>query len=88
MSGNTDLAGQWSAVLTPAGTLNELDFEVMNNPEIVAEIAAANERIPVKLRNGQVADLMEFLRALTDPASIDLRGNIPWTVPSGESLVD
>lgn len=76
------------AVLTPAGDLNDEDFVVMKDPGMWEEIAAANERMPVNLRDWQVADLVEFLRALTDPASIDLRKDIPWEVPSGESLVD
>jgi len=29
-----------------------------------------------------------FLRALTDPASVDLMGDIPDAVPSGLSLVE
>ena len=64
------------------------DFVVMDAPDRVDAIAAANELAPVKLKEKQIADLIEFLHALTDPAAIDLRNNMPASVPSGLSLAE
>ena len=36
----------------------------------------------------QIADLVEFLYALTDPTAIDLRDDMPASVPSGFSLAE
>ena len=32
--------------------------------------------------------LIEFLHALTDPSSVDLRGDIPRSLPSGNTLAE
>ena len=79
---------QTQAVMPSRPDLDEQDFVVMNSPARVVAIADANELAPVKLSEKKIADLMEFLHALTDPAAIDLRNDMPTSVPSGLPLAD
>ena len=79
---------QDQVVLPSRPDLDAQDFVVMNESARVAAIAAANELAPVRLKETQIADLIEFLHALTDPAAIDLRKDIPVSVPSGLTLAD
>jgi cytochrome c peroxidase len=76
------------AVLPSRSDLDELDFVVHNDPAYRAVIAAANELTPQKLSVESLNYLIEFLHALTDPASIDLRRDIPSYVPSGLPVED
>ena len=46
-------------------------------------IAAANELAPVTLSDGQLADVIAFLDALTDPGSVNAHRLVPDSVPSG-----
>ncbi len=64
------------------------DFTVTLDQSVLAAIAQANELKPVRLNKRQFSNLMDFLHALTDPASIDLRNDIPMRVPSGLTLVE
>ena len=52
-----------------------------------AELADRNELEPIELKARQVDDLLVFLHALTDPASIDLRRDFfslnVYEIPSG-----
>ncbi|MDZ7752395.1 MAG: cytochrome c peroxidase [Gammaproteobacteria bacterium] len=68
--------------------LDLLDFVVHNDPTRRWDIAAANTLEPVRLRPNEVDDLLAFLHALTDPGSIDLRGDVPTALPSGLPLFD
>lgn len=68
--------------------LDAQDLQAMNDPAVVAAIAAANELSPVDLSDREIRQLMDFLQALTDPAMLDLRGDIPRSVPSGLPLGD
>lgn len=43
---------------------------------------------PVELSDEEFNDLMAFLQALTDPAALDLRQDIPASVPSGLAVED
>ena len=79
---------QSQAVLPSRPDLDEQDFVVMNTEARVAAIAAANELAPLELSEKKIADLIEFLQALTDPAAIDLRNDMPASVPSGLPLAD
>ena len=47
------------------------------------KVAAVNELPRQSLGDGEIADLVAFLEALTDPASRDLAHLIPARVPSG-----
>ncbi|MBF9043099.1 c-type cytochrome [Rhodobacterales bacterium HKCCE4037] len=59
------------------------DWRVMDDPEVLAAIAAANELQPSDLTDAQIADLIAFLNALTDETSLSGRLGIPDAVPSG-----
>jgi len=76
------------AVLPSRPDLDAQDFVVMDTLDRMDAIAAANELAPVELREPQIADLIEFLHALTDPSAIDLRRSVPASVPSGLTLVE
>jgi cytochrome c peroxidase len=79
---------QSQAVLPSLPDLDEQDFVVMDDPARLAAIADANELAPLELSEKKIADLIEFLHALTDPAAIDLRNDMPASVPSGLPLAD
>jgi cytochrome c peroxidase len=51
-------------------------------------IADANELSPRNLTDTEVSDLIEFLKALTDPNSRDMRHLVPASVPSGLPVGD
>ncbi len=53
-----------------------------------AGIADANELNPTQLTEFEIADLVAFLMALTDPSSIDLSAVVPTSVPSGLPVYD
>lgn len=75
-------------VLPSRPDLDGMDCVVQNDPARVAEIASANELQAISLKDKQIMALMDFLHALTDPASIDLRGDVPKSVPSGLTLAE
>ena len=74
------------AMLLPRADLDAQDFIVMDDPARLDEIAQSNDAAPVALSDDDVAKLVAFLHALTDPASIDLGATIPESVPSGLPL--
>ena len=76
------------AILPSHEDLDEIDFTVMEDEARVAAIADASELAPVKLGETDIADLIAFLHALTDPAAHNLRMDIPGSVPSGDPLAD
>jgi cytochrome c peroxidase len=51
-------------------------------------VAAANELDPVVLSDQEFNNLISFLHCLTDPASMDLRRDVPPVVPSGLPLYE
>ncbi|MBO6676717.1 MAG: methylamine utilization protein MauG [Rhizobiales bacterium] len=59
------------------------DWRVMDDPDELAAIAEANQLEPTALTDDEVADILAFLDALTDPAALDGRLGIPESVPSG-----
>ena len=76
------------AVLPRRADLAESDLAVMRDPALVAAIAAANERAPWPATDDQVADILAFLQALTDPAALDPDRHVPDAVPSGLPVAD
>lgn len=74
--------------LPPHPELDDIDFVVMDDESRLAAIADANELGRLKLHQREFMDLLEFLHALTDPAALDLRDDIPMTVPSGLPVAD
>lgn len=59
------------------------DLRVLNDPKEMSAIAAANVLEPQVLTELEVADILAFLNALTDPQSVRGALGIPATVPSG-----
>lgn len=76
------------AALPSRDDLDALDVVIMNDDVSVASIAAANELAPVQLSEREFRDLIAFLHALTDPSSIDLRSDVPASLPSGNTLAE
>jgi cytochrome c peroxidase len=68
--------------------LDARDLLPMNDPAVLTAIAQANELVPVNLNQREIGQLMDFLQALTDPGMLDLRGDIPGSLPSGLLLGD
>lgn len=68
--------------------LDAIDLQVMNDPAAVDAIAAANELAPVQLSEKEIGHLMDFLYALTDPGMLDLRNDVPRSVPSGLPIAE
>jgi cytochrome c peroxidase len=70
-------------ILPSVPALDPLDLVIMNNAAAVAAIADSSNAGPARLDEPEVADLVAFLRALTDPAARDLSDQVPSQVPSG-----
>jgi len=68
--------------------LDQVDCYVMNSPDLVAAIGDANELRKTKLSRKNFDYLMVFLHSLTDSNSMDLRHDVPKSVPSSLSLAD
>jgi len=68
--------------------LDSVDCYVMKSPSLVAAIGDANQLKKTKLSKKNIRYLINFLHALTDPNSLDLRHNIPLRVPSGLTLAE
>ena len=75
-------------VLLPVTDDEENPFSVMDDRDKVRAIADANELGKKRLSEQDLADLLEFLGALTDPAMLDLRAEVPLRVPSGLTVAD
>ncbi len=74
------------AILTAPGFNS--DFRLMRDPQEVAAIAGANSLPPLSLGDGDIADLLAFLAALSDPQSLKDRLGVPDAVPSGLPVSD
>ncbi len=77
----------------PVNPARRADFDrrdgwVQSQAQMRARIAAANERNVTRLDDAAVADLVAFLKALTDPRSRDMEHLIPDRVPSGLPVAD
>lgn len=68
--------------------LDAEDLVVQNDPARRQAIADANELAPVSLEEAEIADLLAFLHALSDPSCVDLRRDVPAALPSGLPLFD
>lgn len=63
----------------------------VSDPSTIEAMAASIDSQAVAalaLSDGDVADIMSFLRSLTDPAAFDLTATIPASVPSGLPVGD
>lgn len=64
------------------------DFRTMQDADAVRDIAAANVFSGAALSDADIADLVAFLRSLTDRRGIVGRLGVPDTVPSGLPVPD
>ncbi|MCP4203697.1 MAG: cytochrome-c peroxidase, partial [bacterium] len=76
------------AVLPSRPDLDAIDFVVQSDASRRSEIGAACEIERTEVTDAEIDDLLDFLYALTDPASLDLRADLPRVVPSGLPLAD
>ena len=78
------------AVLPAHPTLDASNYAAMDDPGAVDRIAAANELAPFAYSSEDVDRILDFLNALTDPASLELRRDqdVVNGVPSGLPLDD
>ena len=76
------------AVLPSRADLDAIGFEVHNDALSHSDLASAIEIDPVVLSDEEIKLLTDFLHALTDPASLDMRATAPTRVPSGLPLAD
>ena len=79
------------AVLPSRIDLDALDFDIMTGGAYAgarSAIKASSQIPPLILSEREVSDLLEFLDALTDRSSIDLRRDVPRSVPSGIPLAE
>jgi cytochrome c peroxidase len=76
------------AVLPPDDELAQIDFVVHSDPVRRSAIEASCEIQPKSLEPFDLDCLLEFLMALTDRSSIDLRRDVPYEVPSGLPVYD
>ena len=75
-------------MLPPNPNPNLNDLAEHDNLTKRSQRAAANAIAPIDLTDEQVGQLIDFLHALTDPSSLDLRHVIPRDVPSGLPVFD
>ena len=68
--------------------LSPLDFNVYSHMKSLKALKSAIEIEPVELSSEEISYLLDFLNALTDPASVDMRSTVPNSVPSGLSMAD
>ena len=71
------------AILPRHDRLSGADFLTHDNARERARIAASVDIEPVALTDGEVADIVAFLHALTDPVALAGRRGKPARVPSG-----
>lgn len=76
------------AVFPKRSDLDATEFAIHRHRPSRAALASANELRPFFLSDEDVRDLVAFLGALTDPAALDLRSEIPTSVPSGLPVTD
>ena len=73
-----------SQVVMPSrADLDPVDYAAASDPAVLSGIGQANELAPRRLTEREIRQLIDFLHALTDPAMLDLRGDVPRHLPSG-----
>ena len=75
-------------VLPSRSDLDATDFNIHNDQASRAALASSIELNPIQLSDEEVDYLIEFLHALTDTASLDMRSTVPMRVPSGLPIRD
>ena len=76
-----------SQVVMPARPdLDAKDYLAMSDADVLISIARASELAAIQLSDREVRQLIDFLHALTDPAMLDMRSDVPRSLPSGLPL--
>jgi cytochrome c peroxidase len=75
-------------VMPSRADLDALDCRAMDDAASVASIASHNELAGFDFDDEEVARIIDFLNALTDPSSVDIRSDVPKSVPSGLTLAE
>ncbi|UCF69477.1 MAG: cytochrome-c peroxidase [Acidobacteriota bacterium] len=75
-------------VLPSRQDLDAQDLVVHGDSARRAQIQSRIQNTPVMLTDTEVEEILDFLHALTDPRSLDLRHDMPRLVPSGLPLDD
>jgi cytochrome c peroxidase len=68
--------------------LDDIDFTVLNDDNRTAQILASVDIEPRSLTQTQINRLIDFLDAATDRRSVNLRNEVPRSVPSGLPIFD
>lgn len=76
------------ARLPPRDDLSEIDGIIHSDEISHAELKARIEIQPVNLTDQEIDSLLDFLNALTDTASLDMRNTVPYRVPSDLPIAD
>ena len=78
------------AIASVTATVFYMDSSKINKNRVQTIVSAANKELHATTKHCEkkIADLIQFLHALTDPAAIDLRNDMPTSVPSGLPLAD
>lgn len=71
------------ARLPDVGEWNGRDWAILSDPQEVGAISTANQLQPISLSNAETAELVAFLKSLTDRQSLPGRLGVPGSVPSG-----
>lgn len=76
------------AVMPSRADLDAIDFQVHDDAASRSALAGAIEIQPVSLTEKEMGYIVDFLNALTDTSSLDMRSTAPTRVPSGLTLAD
>ena len=76
------------AVLPSRTDLDETDFKVMDNPDLISNLLKSNELETIDLTNLEIEQLIAFLHSLTDPRALNITRDIPVRLPSNRSLLE
>jgi cytochrome c peroxidase len=77
-----------AATFPPIVGLGEGDFAAHHDLVARSAIEAASEIGSIEADERDVADVIAFLRSLTDPRAMDLGREVPVRVPSGLPVAD
>ena len=76
------------AILPSRPDLDAIDFLLLDDPDQFHALVASSDLGPMHLHDRHIDDLIEFLHALTDRRSLDMRLDVPPRVPSGLPVFD
>jgi len=76
------------SILPSREDLDSIDYVVMDDDLRRGEIASSTSAMDVQLSETEIMQLVAFLHALTDYNSIEIREDVPASVPSGLVVFD